>query len=67
MGGFLMVKPTDSKSLHRPLKKDSEGRKLNLPATIVSAGHVSSVVRIGPVDFRIGNAALRDAAGDPTL
>jgi hypothetical protein len=62
-----MVKPVDSKSPHRPLLKASEGKKITLPATVVVAGHVSSVVRIGPVDVRIGNSALREAAGDPSL
>lgn len=62
-----MVKPTESKSPHRPLAKASEGKKVILPAVIVQAGHVSSLIRIGPVDVRIGNSALREAAGDPNL
>lgn len=63
-----MVKPVDSKSPHRPLRKESEGRSIKLPATIVTAGHVSSEVRIGPDDsatvVRLPNALLRLCSGE---
>lgn len=62
-----MAKPTDSKSPHRPISKASEGKKVTIPAVIVQAGHVSSLIRIGPVDVRIGNSALREATGQHDL
>lgn len=62
-----MVKSVDSASVHRPLRKASEGREVPLKGKIVLAGHVSSLVQIGPVQVRIGNAALREAAGEPDL
>jgi hypothetical protein len=62
-----MVKPVDSKSAHRPLSRASEGMVLKLEAKVVQSGHVSSVIQIGPLQVRIGNAALREASGKADL
>lgn len=58
-----MVKPTDSASPHRPIRKESEGLTVRLDAVIVTAGHTSSRIKIGPLEVLIGNAALREASG----
>lgn len=62
------MRPVDSKSVHRPISKANEGKTVTLEnVEIVTAGHVSSVIQIGPLQVRIGNAALRAAAGLPDL
>lgn len=63
-----MVKSADSNSPMRPLHKSSEGKTVTLKGVkIVTAGHVSSLIMIGPNPVRISNKALREAAGDPDL
>jgi hypothetical protein len=62
-----MVKPVNGTSAHRPLHKASEGKEVTLKARIITAGHVSSVIQIGPTHVRIGNAALRDLTNQPDL
>lgn len=62
-----MSRPVDSTSPHRPLKQASVSRELTLKAKVITAGHVSSVIQIGPLQVRIGNAALREASGDADL
>lgn len=58
-----MVKPTESKSPHRPLKQESVGRAVTLKATILRSGHTSSLLRIGAADILIGNSNLREVTG----
>jgi hypothetical protein len=58
-----MVKPVESKSPHRPLRKDSEGRSVTLKATILRAGHVSTSVQIGANIVTLSNSTLRDVSG----
>ena len=60
-----MVKPTDSRSPHRPLRKESEGKEITLKARIITAGHTSSLVQIGDAfQTRIGNSVLRAVSGE---
>ena len=62
-----MVKPTNSTSPHRPLRKDSEGLTVQITATIIRSGHASSVVKIGANEVTLGNANLREVTGEHDL
>jgi hypothetical protein len=59
-----MVKPTDSKSPSRPLKKESAGRVVQLAATISEPGSRTTTLVIGGWwKVTIQNDLLREATG----
>lgn len=58
------MKPSEAKSPHRPIRKENEGRFVSISKVqIKQAGHTTSLLAIGPLEFRIGNALLREATG----